>query len=439
NYMLKNQGDGFAMFGAKNVTILRDEVMVDNQVLINYIQTMPTNDDGVHQVTGYTDPEGEGRIVIVPEKLVTFYGENVKASDVAEEVGDELIYRYDVKVKNIDPEISVVGMQAFVEYDNKALTFIEATSTLEGSTGVNEKNGVISFAWASNGEGIAVEDGFVVVSLYFKLNKALEDGAVLDFCFVSGDNNAMTGFSYVDEDTVVEADNVVTEDGSMTFSAPKDLTIYGEDVISTDVMVVENGERLYRYDIRVKDLPEAGLKVNSAQIFLTYGEPLVFRRAEGKLDWTYGEKDGKLMFSWASDTPELLNNEEVVLSIFFAAPNASGTTAEIKFTMNALNTVSAMSVIYGGSVFEIEAETIDGSITFPEIVLGDANCDGQVTAADAALILRSLVGLNELTAQGALNADVDGDGEVTAEDAAIILRYIVKLIEKFPVEETEQP
>ena len=434
NYMLKDTGDGYGMFG-KNITILQDSGIADYMVLINYIQTMPVNENEVHTVTGYTDPRGEGRITIVPEKLVTFYGEDVKASDVAEEVDDELIYRYDVKVKNIDPEISVVGMQAFVEYDNEALTFVEATSTLEGSTGVNENNGVISFAWASNGEGITVEDGFVVVSLYFKLNEALEDGSVLDFYFVYGDNDTMTGFSYVVDDTVVEADNVVTEDGSMTFSAPKDLTIYGEDVMSTDVMVVENGERLYRYDIRVKDLPEAGLKVNSAQIFLTYGEPLVFRRAEGALDWIVGEKNGKLMFSWASDTPELLNNEEVVLSIFFAAPNANGEIAEIAFTMNALNTVSAMSVIYGGSVYEIEAETIDGSITFAEVVLGDANCDGQVTAADAALILRSLVGLNELTAQGALNADVDGDGEVTAEDAAIILRYIVKLIEQFPVEE----
>ncbi len=98
-----------------------------------------------------------------------------------------------------------------------------------------------------------------------------------------------------------------------------------------------------------------------------------------------------------------------------------------------------MSFAYCGQVLEIEATTVDGSITFATAVLGDANCDGQITAADAALILRSIVGLSELSAQGAFNADVDGDGEVTAEDAAIILRYIVKLIDKFPVEETEEP
>ena len=38
NYMLKQGGDGYAMFGKDNVTILKDEVMVDNEVLIDYIK-----------------------------------------------------------------------------------------------------------------------------------------------------------------------------------------------------------------------------------------------------------------------------------------------------------------------------------------------------------------------------------------------------------------
>ena len=69
NYMLKSQGDGFAMFGTKNVTILRDEVMVDNQVLINYIQSMPTNEDGKHVVTGYTNPEAKAVLPSCPSRL----------------------------------------------------------------------------------------------------------------------------------------------------------------------------------------------------------------------------------------------------------------------------------------------------------------------------------------------------------------------------------
>ena len=58
-----------------------------------------------------------------------------------------------------------------------------------------------------------------------------------------------------------------------------------------------------------------------------------------------------------------------------------------------------------------------------------------ITAADAALVLRSIVGLSALTKRGALNAEVDGDGSVTAADAAAILRYVVGLINIFPVQQ----
>ena len=75
NYMLLDQGDGFAMFGRNNVNILQEDVMIDNAVLINYIQSMPGAEiDGVeydHVVSeDYADPYGEGRIMIVtPERL----------------------------------------------------------------------------------------------------------------------------------------------------------------------------------------------------------------------------------------------------------------------------------------------------------------------------------------------------------------------------------
>ncbi len=58
NYMLKNGGDGFVMF--KQDTVLKDCIMIDNQVLINYIK------DYLGGVVGeeYADPYGQGRITI---------------------------------------------------------------------------------------------------------------------------------------------------------------------------------------------------------------------------------------------------------------------------------------------------------------------------------------------------------------------------------------
>ena len=58
-------------------------------------------------------------------------------------------------------------------------------------------------------------------------------------------------------------------------------------------------------------------------------------------------------------------------------------------------------------------------------LLGDANCDGKLTAADAALILRYLKGLSDLSEQGKLNADYNQDGKITEEDAELILQHIV--------------
>lgn len=59
-----------------------------------------------------------------------------------------------------------------------------------------------------------------------------------------------------------------------------------------------------------------------------------------------------------------------------------------------------------------------------DYLLGDVNLDGKVTAADAALILRYLDGLDVLSDEQLRNADVNLDGEVTQEDADAILNYV---------------
>lgn len=62
NYMLKNGGGGFNMF--MNCKLLQDEVMIDNQVLINYI----TGTLGGVVGEAYAEPYGQGRIIAVAEK-----------------------------------------------------------------------------------------------------------------------------------------------------------------------------------------------------------------------------------------------------------------------------------------------------------------------------------------------------------------------------------
>ncbi|MCL2672052.1 MAG: endonuclease [Clostridiales bacterium] len=63
----------------------------------------------------------------------------------------------------------------------------------------------------------------------------------------------------------------------------------------------------------------------------------------------------------------------------------------------------------------------------PSFLWGDANCDHELTAADAAALLRHLAELTLLTPQGMINANVTGSAKLSAADAALILRYLAGL------------
>jgi len=78
NYMLKLAGDGFSMF--KGCEVLKDEIMVDNQVLITYITEVLGGVVGEE----YSNPRGQGRIQITALyndiKTSEWYYTSVKAA-----------------------------------------------------------------------------------------------------------------------------------------------------------------------------------------------------------------------------------------------------------------------------------------------------------------------------------------------------------------------
>ena len=62
NYLLRNGGDGYTMF--MDNPLLQDSVMIDNQVLINYIVDVLGGTVG----DTYADPYGDGRVTIIEAK-----------------------------------------------------------------------------------------------------------------------------------------------------------------------------------------------------------------------------------------------------------------------------------------------------------------------------------------------------------------------------------
>lgn len=69
---------------------------------------------------------------------------------------------------------------------------------------------------------------------------------------------------------------------------------------------------------------------------------------------------------------------------------------------------------------------------------GDLDGDKKVTAADARLVIRYVVGLEKFTKEMITAADVNANGQVTSEDARLIMRYGVGLETKFAAEHRQK-
>ena len=86
------------------------------------------------------------------------------------------------------------------------------------------------------------------------------------------------------------------------------------------------------------------------------------------------------------------------------------------------------------TIEEFNEDNNVASVTIPRRLPGDVSGNDKVTAYDASLVLRYVVGLTDLSFDERQAADVTGDETVTALDAALILQYTVGLITAFPVQ-----
>ena len=92
--------------------------------------------------------------------------------------------------------------------------------------------------------------------------------------------------------------------------------------------------------------------------------------------------------------------------------------------------------------YRVAAENTFGRSNYSDVVfgtatslttapVGDADCSGDVTSIDAALVLQLTAGL--LTSLSCEEfADADGDGELTSIDSALILQHVAGLIDSLP-------
>lgn len=153
----------------------------------------------------------------------------------------------------------------------------------------------------------------------------------------------------------------------------------------------------------------------------------------GSMSYANTSEPGLIQFAYVSTNGASLNGNTPLMTIWFTVTEGLPSDTQIRFAFS--EPIKADSVAKGN--YTSEKRTVGARLKPFALapVWGDVNCDCEVTAADAALLLRVLVGLDTLSATGEANAKVDGKAKISPEDAALILRHVIGLIERFPVQE----
>ena len=143
---------------------------------------------------------------------------------------------------------------------------------------------------------------------------------------------------------------------------------------------------------------------------------------------------GLIRFAFVSVNGLLIDSNTPLLTVYFKLSDRLRDGDTIRFAF--CSEITADSI--NRTNYRAEPRSV-GAVLNPflygTVLYGDADCDGEVTASDASLILRSLVGLSTIGDRGRVNACVSGESELCAADAALILRRLVLLIDHFPIEE----
>ncbi|MBO4384400.1 MAG: S8 family serine peptidase [Clostridia bacterium] len=112
----------------------------------------------------------------------------------------------------------------------------------------------------------------------------------------------------------------------------------------------------------------------------------------------------------------------------------AGETVEVTITVTLTDDIASYIDYYytAGAYVEgfIELTAVGGTI------LGDVDDDGEITAADALLVMRYALEIIDLEHPEA--ADVNGDGTVDLVDALLILRYAMDIVQNFAADENAE-
>ena len=224
---------------------------------------------------------------------------------------------------------------------------------------------------------------------------------------------------------------------------PAELPTSGDYVLRIDGGYVEehtetvDGTECLRVDLFLDGVTSERLLSSISFRLLYDADQLTYVKHQapsGAMNVINPNEAGQIRYAFASASGMMLNRSTPLLTLWFALSDglAEGTQIRLAFA----EAIKADS-LSASDASHSEKRTVGAQLR-PfgcGILFGDANCDGKVTAADASLVLRALVGTAAISERGERNAKVDGTDALSASDAALILRCVVGRIDRFPAEE----
>ena len=151
-------------------------------------------------------------------------------------------------------------------------------------------------------------------------------------------------------------------------------------------------------------------------------------------------------WNWSSDTEQGVLEDGAVFddaakgyfAVFTVTPEAGYIFPEdVEVLINGGTDAVNAEACYCDEDGSFHVETVEFFVEepAPEILWGDADGDGELTNADALLLMRHLIALESIEQENLELCDVNGDGEIDLVDALLIMRKAMGTIDSFPVEE----
>lgn len=139
-------------------------------------------------------------------------------------------------------------------------------------------------------------------------------------------------------------------------------------------------------------------------------------------------------FVTAAEETEQTEDGTLFTASFLIAENFSG-EAHVTPIVQYLLSNEADFGIFAQRIVQVEAGCITVESSAESILFGDANGDGKINAADAAIVYRYVnnkLTENQLATVNPAAMDVSGDSKINAADAAMIYRYANNKLAAFP-------